>query len=213
MPYKLHSRVSIIGTWADYPAEIWECSVALSGNGPDGTPVANLQGYVDSVATPVSNWFHNNGHIPGTAQMTMLKIANIGPDGKYAGDPAMHDYSPVISGTGSVAAPGFVSFVYTWKTIQRRPPGAYGRIYPPNNGIGMSTSFEISTAAAQQEANSANALLLALTLTGSNTAIPVVASKVGEGSNNAILTASVDTVADVQRRRKNRVKGVRFVGE
>nr|CRY97299.1 hypothetical protein [uncultured prokaryote] len=210
MTFAPHTRLSFIGTWKGDSEEIWETGLCVTG--PGGDPVADLQDAVDGLETIVSDWFTSvDSFMCKSAQLHTIKAANIGPDGSYTEPPAMFDYTTPPVGAVTPNGPGFCSLAISFKSDALRPPGKYGRMYPPNNGVpvvgGISGSvFQTSTTTAQAVADAGGLLLTNLVV---DLLIPVIASRVGSGSNTPIRTISCDTLLDTQRSRRNRITGTR----
>jgi hypothetical protein len=138
------------------------------------------------------------------ATLKWLKCNNIGADGKYSDDTThVYDYpSPTPGYVASQKAPSFCSVAMAWTTDRVRPPGAWGRIYPPNPSYAPTGSF-IQASDRALVVTAAKALLSVLRNCGGDISlIPVIASKVN-ATNTEITGVRVSDVYDVQRRRKN----------
>nr|CRY97274.1 hypothetical protein [uncultured prokaryote] len=213
MAFVPHTHLTISGTWQGDPEEIWECT--LNGTDPGGEPIADLQDFVDGAATIVSTWFTSAGaRHAKNAVLKSLKAANIDSAGAYSEAPGIHDYTTLLVGASNATMPGFCSMATTFKTDNFRPPGKYGRMYPPNNGADLMGSsieansiFQATAVACQAVADAMGLLLVDL---NTDLFIPVVASKTGSGSNTPIRTISVDSIVDTQRSRRNRITGTRY---
>nr|CRY96098.1 hypothetical protein [uncultured prokaryote] len=211
MTYQPHTRVSLLGAWLGDSPEIFANTIAVVDSS-DG-PIGDLVAYLASCQAAIATAWHACLGIPDGAQLTSLKAANIGPDGKYTQPPEEHVYAPSIHGGAATSStvPGFCSLALTWKSDNFRPPGKYGRIYPPNPSygvIGTSGNSQFQTGVSNQNNNITFGLAILDALkTGGN--IPVIASKVLLGENAVITTVSCDSVYDTQRRRKNRIVGTR----
>lgn len=224
MAYPGHAYVSLDGDWttSDASDEVWQFGIRVRGNtgAPDNGFLQGPQAYCDAIATGIGTWFSNSGHqMANTARLRMLKVNNIGPDGKYR-DPTthQHDYGSGIVGANGINGSGILSTAYSFQGSDiSRGPGARGRCYPPNVSILAGASFTTSTAQANVHLAAALALLEILTIdepTGGALVRPFIVSKGtpasgGVGRSQTISRVSVDTVIDVQRRRKNRVTGTR----
>lgn len=209
MPYAAHCRVTFAGDWVGTPGEIWEFGISIVG-GSAGYP--NLETIAADLGEPLVTWYGSSSSgMTNAARLKTIKFANIAPDGSYHEPAEILDTSTQGGVTTPATAPGFVSLCMSFRTGQLRPPGAYGRCYPPNNSYPLADMFRVSTASTQANANAAGDLLHTITNTSSPGAYsPVVASKVA-GANFLIIQASSDSLYDVQRRRKNQLTGVREI--
>jgi hypothetical protein len=211
MAYRPHSLIAFGGTLnaAATSDEIWECTIRAITPGGTELPLSDPGGYMDELAPGLATWFGapGNGCWSGS-HLTWLKVNNIGADGRYS-DPTthQHDYtSPVAGGTGGQAGPSFLSLAISWTTSRTRPPGAFGRIYPPNFTWPLSGGSTVSAATQDSARDSGVALLEFIrNCEGDLGAIPVIASKTN-ATNTEINGVRVGNVYDVQRRRKNAVR-------
>lgn len=213
MAYTPHTLFAFGGSWSSNPEEVWECTVRLDGNGGGGVTL-DPEAYLASIATPMASWFSASVvTMDALAQLKWLKCNNVNAEGRYTDTTTthVHDYSPAIAGSTDHKLPGFCSLAYTWETAVARGPGHRGRIYPPNATMTTTGAFTVSDSLRTQNAQAGAQLLNTLkNLSGptGTRAIPVVASKIG-GAIHAITGCTSDNVFDVQRRRKNRIKGAR----
>jgi hypothetical protein len=213
MAYTSHVLVAFGGTWVDTPGEVWENTVRISSNGGGGVTL-DPGAYITAIKTALSTWFTNSAtKMSSSAVLGWLKANTIGSDGKYVDKTTTHlwDYAAGIVGAQAPVGPQFLSLAYTWETAAARGPAHRGRIYPPNAGYGISTAFEVNSS--QRDANAAAGAALLTVLknaggTDGTKGTPVIASNIGAAIQN-ITGCTSDTVFDVQRRRKNRVKGTR----
>lgn len=208
MSYRPHTVCAFGGTISNGP-EIWETRIALATI--DDLPVTNPAAWMNAFATPLATWFMGaNNCISSTAQLAWLKVNNVDEQGRQTNTPTnVHDYSPVATGGGGApVAPCFVTAAITFKTGKLRPPGAWGRIYPPNFTLASVSGAHLSAGDAQKVRDSGKALLSAIANVDLTVA-PVLASKV-DGSLRGFVEVSADDVWDTQRRRKNRLVRTRY---
>lgn len=222
------------GSWTNgTDSEIWQCGLKLGSAGGAGfTPLKmdNLQGYLNAVKTPLSNWFAAaaNG-MRSDFKLLWAKAANIAggslgkgqPGGHYDGT---HDFSGGVNpalvsygaGTPGGVAPGTcvpvlltVCFTYKSAANARARAGAHGRIYPPirvgTNALRIG-SGDVATCLV-----SAKALLAAVSAnnvaSGNGGTTSVAPGLFGrDGSSHAIDLVAIGDVIDVQRRRKNALR-------
>nr|CRY96044.1 hypothetical protein [uncultured prokaryote] len=207
------------------PNEIWTCGLRVVGfNDKGAVPEDLIEGFLDTatnqgpnpVATYqlIQQWFTTitNG-MSSRATLETVKLNNIGPDGLYSNKTTTHlrDLAGINGGRAQVG-PAFTSVAYTWETGIGRGPAHRGRIYPPNFTYQFVGS-EIAIADANEAAAAASDLLHTVSDWapddgGTDGLVPIVASDIG-AAFHYITGATCDTVVDVQRRRKNAIKGTR----
>jgi hypothetical protein len=213
MPYTPHVLVAFGGSWVNDATEIWECTVRISGDGGGGVTI-DPDAYLADVAGPLGIWYHG-AQMDVQASLTWVKANHIAADGTYVDKTVTHlrDFAPAILGSLTHTAPGFCSIAYTWETALLRGPGHRGRVYPPNGSCVPAANFNAAFRIGNQAdyaANGAGLLAVLKNAAGADgtKGTPVVASKVN-GALTPIIGCSADTIFDVQRRRKNRIKGNR----
>jgi len=214
MSYTPHVLVAFGGSWIADPAEVWECTVRLSADGGGGVTI-DPDAYLDYIAVSLPIWFANSDNqMCASALLKFVKANHIGADGLYVDKTTthVHDFTPGVAGGVGPIGPQFCSRVFTWETAVARGPGHRGRIYPPNATVAVSGSAFRCSVGSRDDAAHAGAGLLALlkNAAGPNgtKGTPVVASNIG-GAIHPITGCSADDIFDVQRRRKNRIKGTR----
>jgi hypothetical protein len=171
--------------------------------------------YLTAIATPLATWFSASASkMCSLATLRFVKANNIDAAGHYADATTthVHDYADGIVGFAAPVGPQFISRAITWETANARGPGHRGRIYPPNATVAIGTSA-FKTSGTDRDVNTAAGASLIGVLKNASGANgvkgkPVVASKVN-GALVTITGVSSDDVYDVQRRRKNRIKGSR----
>jgi len=213
MSYTPHVLFSFGGSWSSDPAEIWECSVRLSADGGGGVTL-DPEAYLSGISAALFSWYQSTAaSMNALATLAFIKANHIGADGKYVDKTTthVHDFTPA-AGALSPVGPGFLSIAYSWYTANARGPGHSGRIFPPNNTNAPSVgAFQVSSSVTAAYATSA-ALLLGILKNSAGApgakGTPIIASKVN-GAIVPIVGATVNSVYDVQRRRKNRIKGTR----
>lgn len=192
--------------------DVWSNNVrvakAAEGATPDG-PLSDPAAYMASIATPLSNWYTSSyAQISSWCSLDWLKVNNIGSDGKYSDESTtnVHDYTSPPRGDEDPHGPGFTCCALSWTTAIVRGPACRGRIYPPNNcwastgGIRVDGTYQGLLVTGAQHLLT----LLAAGVSGSDVALPVVASS-KNAAIQGITGVRVGNVIDVQRRRKNAV--------
>lgn len=143
------------------------------------------------------------------ALVEWVKMAVIGRDGKYVGDPIIKDVTPMPGGRQESMYPQLATAV-TLRSDKKRGPSAYGRYYAPvalpvdENGKVTET---VAKAYAKLQANmiaDLNGQIIG-TLGFTNAVVGNV-SKVGQGSQEPVTGVFVGNVVDTQRRRRNKLQ-------
>lgn len=197
-----------------YGKEIWSNSLHVGGNVVVPTDAALAETAAGSVSGVIQGWFKGSAaNIDGNATLEWVKVAVIGPDGKYIGNATTVEVRGATggfsSGYTSPAAPQN-TLAITLTTDQRRGLAKMGRIYPPMNAhvTGAngtdSTSAQQATAAAKMISDLNDAFALNATY---GTALKVVvASNVREGKILPVTGVKVGDVIDTQRSRRNAMR-------
>lgn len=192
--------------------DIWACGLRVVDFNNFG-PLPSPGTYMESIAAALSSFFSaSTHHIGAAATLQYLKVNNIGADGKYAdkANTNRHDYSGVVGGAAATGTPAFIGLVGTWETANARGLAHRGRMYLPNYALSCSGN-EVSTTLRDSVRSDYVALYSVLCThfdSGANEAVGIVASG-KNGTWNQITGVTVDTVVDVQRRRKNATAGQR----
>lgn len=206
-----HGKLTFGGTWDTDDDQGWSCGIALDWTGDGEFGDSDIDTYGAYAQPYVKAWFiRATSLIPPDCTLTWCKFVGIGASGDYATDPYVYDYVPSVAGAGAANGQcGFTTLAITLESANSRPPGRYGRFYPP----GITTlpdytmsAFQAPSAAVADVSQSAGTLLHNLI---QSTWHPCIASKVGTGQNPHVVSVSTDSVFDVQRRRKNKIRGAR----
>lgn len=222
--YTEHMLIAFGGGWVGEASDGWECTLRVSSNGGSGG-VLQEDNYLADIVPNLKTWFQGTGnYMSSYAQLAYVKANRVGADGRYVDKAITHrvDFSPVTGGRAAVG-PQFTSICATLQTAALRGRGHVGRIYLPNASIGTVTAMQISSATATGVCQSVVRLLQLIknpktvpsgwvdTFTpGSYDVSPIPAIYSGiDASVHVITGVSADTVYDVQRRRKEQVKGTR----
>jgi hypothetical protein len=213
--YDPHTYVTFGGTLQAVTGqdEIWQCGVR-GVNTPGDGPVdqSQLQALVTAIATQESGqvnllaWYQQNAsHNAVTAQLHWVKAANIGPNGKYTGAPAIYQYPEPGQGYENGLAPSFCSVSLTWTTARTYGKKLrYGRIFPPNYTQASQGGAVIPPATQLDLVSSSKQLLTALNRSGDQYHFtPCVVSS--EGGHAPITGVKIGNVYDVHRSRKDAV--------
>lgn len=170
----------------------------------------------DALPTLVANaapivqtfWTAANSGIEGEFDLTYLRLAIIGTDGKYWPDSvaADHTYPAGVAGGGGTTIGRFplqMALVATLNTAKPRGRASKGRIYLPWYNTALDSSYRYPSASVN-----ARSVTLATMITGLNGVMgwpASVMSKVGSGTKEVITGVSHGTRPDVQRRRADQL--------
>lgn len=216
----MYDRKHVLLTWGGpLPGgEEWSCGIRLASGvsedelapiplGISDQFLADLMvSYVPAVKT-----FHSSAatKILSACQLTHIKAAAIGRDGKYLpGQVAMVEsvFAPVSGGWGGSNVPNQCTLAVTTTTALTRGPAKMGRFYLPLPGQAIGVDGLISAADASNVAGAARTFIEAISdipgvdiITSPGAS---VMSKVGNGASNRITGVKVGRVIDTQRRRR-----------
>lgn len=140
--------------------------------------------------------------------ITWHRLAVIGQDGLYIGEPVVEEYVPALTSSATTQLPPQVAWVgsmWSGGTVGR---ANYGRMYFPVPATAVPSNGLLPTEL-QDGARAAFAQLLD-NLTGAVQAaaggtglVPCIMSKEGAGTTKAVAKIGVGRVLDTQRRRRN----------
>jgi hypothetical protein len=210
-----HALVAISGAWTctDMANEVWQFGIRVYTGNPSGNILANPQTYCDAITPNIRTWFTNvSNRLDQRATLKMVKVNNIGPDGKYL-DQVTHQTAvngPTGGGTGQ--GPVFNTVAVTLETGTTTGRARRGRVYPPfANSVITGQGVSLDSTVRDSYGTAIKSLLTILLInepTGGLLVRPCIASRI-DAEIKDINGVSVDSVIDVQRRRKNRAGHVR----
>jgi hypothetical protein len=158
----------------------------------------------DDVAT-----YHGRAttRLRSAAVLTHVKVAPIGPDGKYTADPYIKDYSVPGAESGGGATPPQIALCISLVTARRGPSGK-GRFYLPLPAWGVnSASFQIDGQNANDSRGSAVSLINDL---NNQPGIDVLGMGVvvasTKGYNTPVTGVRVGKLLDTVRTRRNKLQ-------
>ncbi len=204
MVFAPHQRLTMIGTVgpSGAPVEIFSMGINLTGTAGAFTPA---QQTLDDLTADCVAFFGSNGtRIGPWAQLRAVKLASIGPDGKYTADALMNEVVPFKPGNaiGPVYPPQ-VALCVSLLTGRRGATGR-GRFYLPAPVSEVDTQGLITAAEANTIATSCRDFLNAL---GNQPGVdpgnlrPCVSSS--KGYNTPVTGVRVGRVLDTIRSRRN----------
>jgi hypothetical protein len=170
-----------------------------------GTPA---QADVDAVAGTISAWWTaSSAAVPGGYQLTFLRLAHIGTDGRYIPGSIAYDhiYAPVVAGGGGTGInfPPQCSFCVSLRSDLPRGIAHAGRIYTPPLALSLAANLKWPTANVNSAIATLGATLSALS--GGVLGTLAIYSKgtpaVPGGARTLVTHINADTRPDVQRRR------------
>lgn len=206
-----HFKVTLEGTNAtdqDIWTTGWRIAPSLASE-----PIVNYPAMANTLLESVTGaaetfWDAIRAHIARGTILTSAKVAPVDEDGRYIDnmDSVVYDWETPLAGTGGVVHPPQVSVVASLTTGTRRGNATHGRMYLPLTAIALSPSdFSITVANRQAVANAVVGLLDdSLGAIADVSLDPVVMSNIGSGTTRTITTVAVGSIADTQRRRRNR---------
>lgn len=208
MPYAPHDRLTMTGRLGKTEQlERFSMTINLQGVGLAG--VANrYQQAVNDIGADCAAWFARPGtNICDEAVLEEVKVAPIGPDGLYTGDPVFWEQMPgagVKGGLQVVPMPFQVSWAISLGTDRRGPTGR-GRFFQPLPAAAIERATGgVPTAAQTGCRASAVTFLEALNNSpgpdGPGSIRVVVASS--KGYNSPVTSVRVGRVLDTIRSRR-----------
>jgi hypothetical protein len=206
MVFANHLRLSVSGVFSggagDPAYEAWAWRLNLS-DPPAGGGNFSLDAFQDLRADVIA--FHTNAasRIGDNAKITQVKLARIGPDGKYNGDPFFDDGLFVPGAAGGNNHPPQVALACSMQTARRGPSGR-GRIFLPAPQIAVLAGTGLGDAAVILGVRDAFATLI--TNINNKAGIDANASQVvvasSKGYNTDVTTVRVGRALDTIRSRR-----------
>lgn len=210
-----YSRQHLRITWGgSLPGlEQWSTGVRMTGSGTSAGQGAVTQASVDNVAGIIDAWWSRaTTWVHERAQLDWVKLAAIGTDGHYLGEPATFSFVGDNPGpvSNSVMLPNQVCYVVTLETDSRFGLARVGRCYVPLPAFQAGTDGRIPSNLVGEAAESFGGLL-----TGLNTgfgadlteeARVVVMSAAGSGVTRPVIGVRVGDVLDTMRSRREALR-------
>lgn len=170
----------------------------------NATTLYDISNVIATVHT--SQW----GNAP-QAELEWFKMALIGTDGKYIGDPIVSDVPAAAGGQTGTLFPQLATAV-TLRSDKKRGPAAYGRYYAPV-ALTVQSTGRVSQPVIDQFVGSQQTMLTNLNIAlanndVSNNVVIGNVSKVGAGSQEPVTGVFVGDLVDTQRRRRNKLNEV-----
>lgn len=204
-------RLAVIGTLYGSETFTYSLSLRRDFDAPLDPPDVVPQGVIDAVTT-----FHAAGGHSMTstsAHLTMIKLNEIGTDGRYTseGDTVQHEFDTPVPGSGVPLHPPQIAVAVTLRTAKRRGRAHAGRFYLPMLAQTMGPDGRMSVGAQQGLATAATTFLDDL-----NAALPgyevAVLSNVGTGEVETVTHVAVGRVVDTMRSRRTSLDEDYFEG-
>ena len=205
MPFaKIHNYLTLGGPITG-GQDRWQFGLRFADTVP-GPPTTQAQ--VEACEAPVRAWYSSvNSNFAAGSSLDMIKLAQIGVDGKYpAGTDAVEAViSPTISGASSTAATWpQLSFVVSLTTLLPRGRGHIGRVYlPPCSHAIAPNGSKIPTATVDAWLGTFRTMVLALNAIGFGQLS--VMGKTGSGTEQIVTGFRGGVVMDTQRRRRRQI--------
>lgn len=141
--------------------------------------------------------------------VSWIKLAYIGEDGKYIGEPKIYDFNVPGQGSGSFNVPPQDSIVISHLTEAKRGLAYRGRTYLPAGFGDATANGKLSSATINTILTKFTTFFNAInTITTTTTGLPIkviVNSNVRSGMSRYVTALSVGNLVDTQRRRRNRL--------
>lgn len=207
-----HFRVTIEGTNAsdqDVWSTGWRIAPSLVSEPLINYP-AMANTLLDAVVAAVpAFWDSLRSSISNGTELRSVKVAPVDRDGRYIDnmDSVIRDLETPLKGNSTTGThPPQVAVVASLTTGTRRGNATHGRMYLPLTAVKIgSTSFAIAANERQTIANAVKKLLNdSLGVISDASLDPVVMSNIGNGTTRTISAVAVGSIADTQRRRRNR---------
>lgn len=193
-------RLVVSGTL--YNTDIFSWSLSFARDFPDSgslAPTEVPQGVIDAVSA-----FHDTSLHASGAKLTMIKLNEIGTDGRYTnqGDTVLHEFETPLAGRSANTPPPQTALAITLRTAKRRGRAHAGRFYTPVPGYTLVNGM-LSSADQQAAAISATTMLNAVTAALPGSYRPYVMSDLGTGTMEPVTHVAVGRVLDTIRSRRN----------
>lgn len=180
-----------------YTVERWSFGLTFGGDFNGSPPPEEVP---PGIITAIGNFL--NGVSTGAAKCDLIKVNQIGLDGRYTSeDTVLHEFVTPVGATGAVAHPAQVALAVSLETGARRGLAHRGRFYIPAPKYPVAADGLISITDAEAARAGAGAFLEAVeeALPGMNLA---VMSKVGIGRRRDVTGITVGRVYDTIRSRR-----------
>lgn len=206
-----HFKVTLEGTNAT-DEDIWTTGWRIAPS-PASEPIINYPAMANTLLESVTGaaqtfWTAIQARVARGTRLNSVKVAPVDEDGRYIDnmDSVIYDWETPLRGAGTNVHPPQVSVVASLTTGTRRGNATHGRMYLPLTAIAInSEDFTISVSERQTIANAVKGLLNdSIGAIADVTLDPVVMSNIGSGTTRTITTVAVGSIADTQRRRRNR---------
>lgn len=206
MPFADHYRLTASGVFQEAdtpPREAFSFRVNLSrpSNFSDQGGVA-----ADMAADTVALFGRATSHIASIARLMTVKLAPIGADGLYTGDPTVVEVDQRGASTTLILNPPQVSLAVTLQSDRRGATGR-GRFFLPAPDIPVNAQLVIADAARNDVATSVAQWLNDL---NNKSGLDVAASRVTiastKGYNSDVTSVRVGNVLDTIRSRRTSVE-------
>lgn len=195
--YSPHLRLSLTGTV--YGIERFAIRLNLSD---PPSSVDRQARFDDMVADCVAFWGRGATRINALSVLTEVKLAEIGANGKYTGDPLIAAVNQVGAVSAGVGYPPQISLAVSLDTDLRGPRGR-GRFFLPTPVANLSATAEISVLDAESVRASTVTWLEALNnATGIDANAPEVVIASTYGTNSKVTGVRVGRVLDTIRSRR-----------
>lgn len=194
-----HLRLVVSGYLPGGEAFSWGLNFHGNFSTPDGPDVVP-QAVIDAVTT-----FHTDTRVPvsDAAVLTMIKLNEIGPDGRYVSrsETVMHEFETGIPGSGTPGLPNQCALAVTLRTAAKRGLAHSGRFYLPClRGLSLAGG-QIQAGNAEMISDQVTVLLNSLNAALDPWRVSVL-SDVRDGAARPVTHVEVGRVIDTMRSRR-----------
>ena len=188
--------------------DVWSNGLSLAVNTVGMAPTAFAALEPEDFDAAIRAAYIGSGAMNSYNNLTYIKLALIGTDGKYLEDAKIYDYAAPVTGTINYAMAPQDSVVVSLLTATKRGLANRGRIYLPSGFADVGSNGKLTTANQTAIANRFVTFINAVNGVGTSTGaytVACIASGVGAGAMRNITSIEVGNLMDSQRRRRNRL--------
>lgn len=211
MAFAQHLRLTMSGVFANSGGAVYDVmerwSIRLNLSAPN-VALEVSQEALDDVVTDARAWWGRAGtNVAQSVKMTEVKLARIGPDGKYLEDSRSATFTQNGGGL-TPAAPRFPSQIATVITLHsdRRGPTGRGRLYLPGFQGLMAEDYQLDAAACTAlEVSTAQFIADLNNWPGVDALEPEVVIASSKGYNSKVTSVNVGRTLDTMRSRRTSI--------
>lgn len=194
-------RLVVSGTL--FTSETYSWGLSLVPTDPEGQVTFERFSVVPQTVIDALATFHVAAGLSTAAKMTMVKLNEIGTDGRYthSGSTTFHEWTTPVSGTGTPTMPPQVSQVVTLRTARTRGLAHAGRFYLPKLTGAIQNDGRLAVGEGENQAEKVRTLIGVLNGVALGHRVGV-ASNQGDGAFEPVTHVEVGRVLDTMRSRR-----------